>query len=582
MANLKAVLFRAQTRRAGRGATSFWRRSRVRACAALLVLSATLAPNALESAAANGDTRTLYLYHSHSKESIAATFRVNGHYDAATLEKLNWFLRDWRNDEQIEMDPKLFDVLWEAYRANDRMGPDDPIVVVSAYRCPATNAMLRRRSRAVAKHSQHMLGKAMDTTMPGLSMEQLREVGMRMQRGGVGYYPNAGTPFVHLDVGGVRHWPRMTYDQLVRLFPDGKTVHIPSNGKLLPGYEEARAEILARGGEAISVAEAQNSGGGLRGFFASLFGGGEDDDEVRQSAPVQPTRVASRGARDPQVADGGEDEGGEVARLEPQRRLMAKAETNLPRGETFMGAPPEVAPAPAQTGTLPPARALSQEQPAPSVPTARPEPANLEPVKPEPAGSAPVKPEPVEGASSEEQKPHPLDEAPPPPKRPADLGPVEADAPLPPPRPVELAGLPTVITHGAGAPALRPSAGAHGPLAFATAPEPSHPVEAEAPLPPPRPSMPALRPAAAVNAEQRRADRAAAAQMAPARADRAALSAMLTPAPQGNPRSAAAAPALRAATASGLLAAAPTAGATARFGAKAATPDANAFSKASN
>ena len=64
--------------------------------------------------------------------------------------------------------------------------------------------MLRARSRAVAKYSQHMLGKAMDTTMPGMPMSQIREIGMRMQRGGVGYYPTAGTPFVHLDVGNVR------------------------------------------------------------------------------------------------------------------------------------------------------------------------------------------------------------------------------------------------------------------------------------------------------------------------------------------------------------------------------------------
>ncbi len=171
------------------------------------------------------------------------------------------------------MDPRLFDVLWEAYRTTDRMGPDDPIVVMSAYRCPSTNAMLRRRSRMVAEHSQHMLGKAMDTTIPGLSMEKLREIGMRMQRGGVGYYPNAGTPFVHLDVGGVRHWPRMSYDQLARLFPDGKTVHIPSNGKPMERYEEARAEILARGGEAATIAEA-TQGGGIFGFFAKIFGGG--------------------------------------------------------------------------------------------------------------------------------------------------------------------------------------------------------------------------------------------------------------------------------------------------------------------
>jgi len=198
---------------------------------------ATLAPNALESAVANGDTRTLFLYHSHSKETIAATFRTGGHYDGQVLEKLNWFLRDWRTDGPTHMDPRLFDTLWEAYRSAGRnTGPDDPIVVVSAYRSPETNAMLRRRSSAVAEHSQHMLGKAMDSTMPALSMEKLREIAMRMQRGGVGYYPNANTPFVHIDVGGVRHWPRMNYDQLVRLFPDGKTVHIPSNGHPLPGY----------------------------------------------------------------------------------------------------------------------------------------------------------------------------------------------------------------------------------------------------------------------------------------------------------------------------------------------------------
>ncbi|WP_244594046.1 DUF882 domain-containing protein, partial [Rhodoblastus sphagnicola] len=479
LANLKAGFFRVHFRQAGRGGASLWRRGGIKALAALIALSASLAPNALESAAANGDTRTLFLYHSHSKESIAATFRVNGHYDAETLEKLNWFLRDWRNDEPTHMDPRLFDVLWEAYRSADRMGPDDPVIVVSAYRCPATNAMLRRRSRAVAEHSQHMLGKAMDTTMPSMSMEKLREIGMRMQRGGVGYYPRANTPFVHLDVGGVRHWPRMTYDQLARLFPDGKTVHIASNGKLLPGYEEARADILARGGEAITVAEAQNTGG-LRGFFASLFGGsgGEDEEEARQSVPpVQPTRVAGRNPRGRQMADGGEDEGGEVSQLEPQRRLMAKAETDLPRGETFMGAPP--APAPAPPEAAPP--------PAP----ARLEPARLEPAKSEPVKSDSAKPEPLDdqAASDAPEKTHPLDAAPPPPRRPAALEPeVVADAPLPPPRPVGLAALPSVITHGEKDAKQHAPAAANPALAYATPPDSSRreTTEGAPPLPPNR------------------------------------------------------------------------------------------------
>ena len=108
--------------------------------ALVCALSVTLAPNALESAAANGDTRTIFLFHTHTKEAISATFRNGGHYDGQVLEKLNWFLRDWRNDEPTHMDPRLFDALWEAYRSAGRnMGPDDPIMVLSAYRCPANS-----------------------------------------------------------------------------------------------------------------------------------------------------------------------------------------------------------------------------------------------------------------------------------------------------------------------------------------------------------------------------------------------------------------------------------------------------------
>ena len=252
------------------------------------LLSSIAVPSSTETAAANGDTRTLNLYHSHTGESIQATFRVNGSYDPAVLEKLNWFLRDWRNNDRTRMDPRLFDVIWEAYRT---AGATQPIVIVSAYRSPQTNAMLRHRSRGVAEHSQHILGRAMDTTMPGMPMERIREIGMRLQRGGVGWYPSSN--FVHLDVGGVRAWPRMSYDQLVRLFPDGKTVHLAADGRMLSRYQEARAEIASRGGVMSDVPQAAPSGG----LFAWLFGKHDEEEEADAVRPqaVRPTRARHGG-----------------------------------------------------------------------------------------------------------------------------------------------------------------------------------------------------------------------------------------------------------------------------------------------
>ena len=98
----------------------------------------------------------------------------------ATLEKLNWFLRDWRLNEQTQMDPKLFDILWEVYRES---GSQQPIDVLSAYRSPQTNAMLRRRSRQVAKYSQHMEGKAIDAHFIDVTTATIRDIAMRMQAG---------------------------------------------------------------------------------------------------------------------------------------------------------------------------------------------------------------------------------------------------------------------------------------------------------------------------------------------------------------------------------------------------------------
>ena len=144
-----------------------------------------------------------------------------------------------------------------------------PVHIISAYRSPQTNQALRSRSRAVSEHSQHMLGRAMDIRFPDVDPGRIREAAMRVQQGGVGFYPGAN--FVHVDVGSVRAWPRMSREQLAQLFPDGKTVHLPSDGKPLAGYEQARAEILSRG----STGSAE-PGVERRSLWASLFGRRDD------------------------------------------------------------------------------------------------------------------------------------------------------------------------------------------------------------------------------------------------------------------------------------------------------------------
>ncbi len=261
---------------------------RIGPCAGLVALIILLGNNGLENAVANGDTRTLSLHHIHTDEDITITYRRDGRYDEEALKRLDRFVRDWRMDEDIHVDPRLFDVIWEVSR---EVGGDKAIHVVCGYRSPSTNAMLRRRSSGVARFSQHTLGKAMDFYILGAPLEELRDAGLRLQRGGVGYYPSSGSPFVHLDVGSVRHWPRMTHDQLARVFPNGRTVHVPSDGHPLSGYALALADIEKRGSSApsqTSLNAAQTAGIDLasahgarkKSLLASLFHTDEEEDDT--------------------------------------------------------------------------------------------------------------------------------------------------------------------------------------------------------------------------------------------------------------------------------------------------------------
>jgi uncharacterized protein YcbK (DUF882 family) len=235
---------------------------------------------------AHAETRSLKLYFIHTKERAEITYKRNGRYDQRGLDQINRFLRDWRRNEPAKMDPRLLDLVWGVYKS---VGARDYIHVVSAYRSPATNKALRGRSSGVAEKSQHMLGKAMDFYIPGVKLSTLRAAAFKAEGGGVGYYPKSGSPFVHLDVGNVRSWPRMSRPELMALFPDGKTIHVPTDGKPLPGFNQALAayESRKRGGGDIQVASAGNSRSGSgRGLLATLFGGGGGADDEEDSSPA--------------------------------------------------------------------------------------------------------------------------------------------------------------------------------------------------------------------------------------------------------------------------------------------------------
>ena len=260
--------------------------------AALIVLFGC---RSLQTAVANGDTRTLSMHHMHTDESITITYKRNGRYDEEALKKINWFLRDWRRQEQTRMDPHLLDVVWEVVT---ELHAQKPIEIVCGYRAPATNEMLRKRSSGVAKASMHTHGQAMDFYIPDVPLEELRYAGLRLQRGGVGFYPTSGSPFVHLDTGKVRHWPEISRQELARVFPNGRTVHVPSDGRPMQGYAVALAEVEKRGASPSqsSLDAAQSAGIVVARKAASPDAASAKDDGDDEAADTTSRAAAAKPA----------------------------------------------------------------------------------------------------------------------------------------------------------------------------------------------------------------------------------------------------------------------------------------------
>ncbi|MEM9028380.1 MAG: DUF882 domain-containing protein [Pseudomonadota bacterium] len=210
-----------------------------RTCKARFAAAVLAAASGVSATCAAAEERTISLYEIHTREKLSIVYKRNGVFVPAALEKLNWVLRDWRTNQPTKMDPKLFDLLWSIHR---ELGSKRHIHVISGYRSPKTNAMLRRTRGGQARRSQHMIGRAIDVHFPDVSVRRLRYSAMIREQGGVGYYPTSSLPFVHVDTGRVRHWPRMPRQELALLFPSGKTRHVPSDRRPLVRGDSRRAK----------------------------------------------------------------------------------------------------------------------------------------------------------------------------------------------------------------------------------------------------------------------------------------------------------------------------------------------------
>lgn len=147
------------------------------------------------------DNRKLKFYHTHTGKVLEVAYYQNGEYDPEALAMIRVFLADWRDGKQLDLDPELMDILWRIQQATGNAGTWE---VISAYRSPQSNEMLRSKSSGVAKKSQHLVGHAIDVRLRGLDLKVLHNTARSLKLGGVGYYP--GSNFVHVDTGRVRYW----------------------------------------------------------------------------------------------------------------------------------------------------------------------------------------------------------------------------------------------------------------------------------------------------------------------------------------------------------------------------------------
>jgi len=179
------------------------RRSLLGAFAATAVVAAPVYSSTFGFLKGAGDIRRVSMRSGRTGESLETIYWIEGEYIKEALKEINFFMRDWREDSAVTMDARNIDIVAAAHSLLDT---NEPFQLLSGYRSPRTNAMLRSRSRGVAKNSLHMKGMAADLRLNSRSVSQVARAGLACNSGGVGKYSRSN--FVHMDCGVVRTWGR--------------------------------------------------------------------------------------------------------------------------------------------------------------------------------------------------------------------------------------------------------------------------------------------------------------------------------------------------------------------------------------
>ena len=179
------------------------RRGMLKAFAATALVAAPTYANAAGFLRGAGDVRKLTMHSGRTGERIDTIYWIEGEYIGEALREISLFMRDWRTSEAIQIDTRNIDIMAASHRLLDT---GEPYQLLSGYRSPQTNSMLRNQSRGVARNSLHMKGQAADLRLSGRSVSQIARAAISCNAGGVGRY--SGSNFVHMDCGQVRTWGR--------------------------------------------------------------------------------------------------------------------------------------------------------------------------------------------------------------------------------------------------------------------------------------------------------------------------------------------------------------------------------------